>query len=435
MRRFPVLLLVIALIPTELLARSITIRTEPANARIYQLGPAGDKKLLGTGMVKFDLRREQLAQIRIEADGFVAITKDLDGGARHPKEILVPLIDRLVRISVSPYDATIYKDGAAIGTQEADVTVPQGKSVTVEVKKIGYRGETRAYFNDKGKDIPPLTDRIELADRVVLLTANPVGTGIFANENFVGETTAEIVVPKDQCMTVRFAKRGHAALERVYCNKPQAPEMPLTDSVTLKDRVVAVRVTPSTADIIVNGRKVAQGEFDVRVMAGECVEVAAAQEGHVGREALYCNQSNMQAPPPEEHFLLPQDEAFLTSVRSDVANVNVTIEVNPNLAPDQAWKLMSSIVMNYFDVLEMSDKETGYLRTAWQVTHFPHNTIRTRVIVRLGDTSPLKYVVKIASEYSGQTNTSVKEDDKFREWDRILNGYKGIIAELQARLK
>jgi hypothetical protein len=83
----------------------------------------------------------------------------------------------------------------------------------------------------------------------------------------------------------------------------------------------------------------------------------------------------------------------------------------------------------------MSDKETGYLRTAWQVRHFPHNTIRTRVIVHLGDMNPLKYVVKIASEYSGDANTSVKDDDKFREWDRILNTYKSLIPEMQARLR
>jgi hypothetical protein len=55
--------------------------------------------------------------------------------------------------------------------------------------------------------------------------------------------------------------------------------------------------------------------------------------------------------------------------------------------------------------------------------------------VKLGDTSPLKYIVKIASEQSGFAKTSVKDDDAFEEWDRILNSYKDIINELQARLR
>lgn len=37
---------------------------------------------------------------------------------------------------------------------------------------------------------------------------------------------------------------------------------------------------------------------------------------------------------------------------------------------------MSQIVVTYFDTLEITDKTTGYLRTAWSVKTFPNNTIR-----------------------------------------------------------
>ena len=60
---------------------------------------------------------------------------------------------------------------------------------------------------------------------------------------------------------------------------------------------------------------------------------------------------------------------------------------------------------------------------------------RTRVIVKLGSTSPLKYVVKVASERADDPNVSVKDDEQFGEWDRVLKSYKDIINELQARLR
>ena len=70
---------------------------------------------------------------------------------------------------------------------------------------------------------------------------------------------------------------------------------------------------------------------------------------------------------------------------------------------------MSQIVMTYFDILEITDKTTGYLRTAWSVKTFPNNTIRTRLIVKVADSATLKYVVKLSSESSGKrgSNTSV----------------------------
>jgi hypothetical protein len=118
-----------------------------------------------------------------------------------------------------------------------------------------------------------------------------------------------------------------------------------------------------------------------------------------------------------------------------MANVNVTLEVKKGLDELNAWKLISSIVMAEFDVLEITDKETGYIRSAWQVQSFNgESTIRTRIIVKMGDSNPLKYVIKIASERADGV-VSVKDDQDFEEWNRILKRYQYIIGEAQARLK
>ena len=69
-------------------------------------------------------------------------------------------------------------------------------------------------------------------------------------------------------------------------------------------------------------------------------------------------------------------------IKTDQANVDFQIEVNPDLDITEAWKLTTQIVTDYFDAIEVSDKETSYLRTAWSVQSFQQNTIRTRLIIK-----------------------------------------------------
>ncbi len=56
------------------------------------------------------------------------------------------------------------------------------------------------------------------------------------------------------------------------------------------------------------------------------------------------------------------------------------------------------------------------------------------MIVKLGDTNPLTYKVKLVSEESRAQGTSVKSDELYREWDRVLRKYGNVFDELQSRL-
>ena len=102
---------------------------------------------------------------------------------------------------------------------------------------------------------------------------------------------------------------------------------------------------------------------------------------------------------------------------------------------DKAWKLINQIVLNHIDVIEMTNKETGYLRTSWSLKSFKQNTIRTGIIIRDSSTDPLVFKVKLVNEYSGLPLTSVKADELYKEWDRVLQSYSGVIPEFQARIK
>lgn len=131
---------------------------------------------------------------------------------------------------------------------------------------------------------------------------------------------------------------------------------------------------------------------------------------------------------------MKNDDAFDASVLTDIANVDIEVKVS-EMDKDKAWKLINQIVLNYIDVIEMTDKETGYLRTAWSLQTFQQNTIRTRMIVKESSSNPLVFKVKLVSEESGNTMTSVKDDHLFKEWDRVLRSYTNAFSEFQARVK
>ncbi|MGY5846628.1 hypothetical protein ACW6QP_04350 [Salegentibacter sp. HM20] len=197
---------------------------------------------------------------------------------------------------------------------------------------------------------------------------------------------------------------------------------------------VKVGVSESDAEIYVNGRLIGKGSTEVLVPKDDCVTVTTKKTGFISETIEFCNQKGMTKPPKTYYISLKTDDAFDASVQTDIANVDIEIRAL-ELGKDKAWKLINQIVLNYIDVIEMTDKETGYLRTAWSVQPFEQNTIRTRIIVKESSSNPLAFKVKLVSEESGSIMTSVKDDHLYKEWDRVLRSYDNTIGELQARVK
>ncbi len=142
----------------------------------------------------------------------------------------------------------------------------------------------------------------------------------------------------------------------------------------------------------------------------------------------------MTKPPKSYYVEMKRDDSYDASILTDIANVDIELKCE-KLNKDVAWKLINQIVLTYIDVIEMTDKETGYLRTSWFLKSFKQNTVRTRIIVKEASTEPLIFKVKLISEASGLPLTSVKSDELYKEWDRVLRSYSDVIGEFQARIK
>ncbi|HTX89380.1 MAG TPA: hypothetical protein VMC08_10350 [Bacteroidales bacterium] len=203
-------------------------------------------------------------------------------------------------------------------------------------------------------------------------------------------------------------------------------------SVYASKKTVRFGVSESDAKIYVDGKLMGTGQLDIVIPAYACVTVKVEKTAFLTETITFCNKQNYAPPPKNYYCQLKRDDAYDASEASDMANID--IEIKTTKPEIEAWKLISEIITSYFDVIEVTDRETGYLRTSWVVQTFEKNTIRTRMIVKLGSSDPLTYKIKLVSEYSGQPGTSVKSDELFHEWDRILRKYKEIIHEIQSRL-
>ncbi|WP_276359637.1 hypothetical protein [Daejeonella sp. H1SJ63] len=415
--------------------KALTIICSPGEATIYKVGADKKEINIGTGTAVIKIDKDEPVTIVVRLDGYKPVSKTYvnSKSVPLPKEDRIVLDTRLVRVSAQPYDAKIYIEGAVQPSNTAWVEVKKDATVTVEVKKPGFFTKHKIYQNRTGMEVPPIDDAIALTDRSMFVKTVPSDVQVIVNGKNIGEGNSEVVIPVQTCVTVQYVKEGFVTVEKQYCAKDGQPLPPLTENIILKDRIVAVRTTPEDASIKIDGRVMGNGEYKVRIPAGQCVEVIVEKAGFVPSKKNFCNEDGVQPPPVSEHVILAVDEAFTSSVQSDQANVNFTIETGK--LEEDAWKILSQITMNYFDNIELADRETGYIRTSWNVKNFLNNTIRTRIIVKQADIMPLKYTIKLISEYSGKAKTSVKEDESFQSWDRILNTYKDVISEYQSRLR
>jgi len=204
------------------------------------------------------------------------------------------------------------------------------------------------------------------------------------------------------------------------------------DAVAGKKKVI-VSASQNDAKIYVDGVLSGTGQVTIVVLDNSCVTVKAEKTGYLLATVTFCNRKNAAALPKSYYIDMVRDDSYDASIQTDIANIDM--EVRTGKSYDDAWRLMNQIVVSYIDAIEITDKETGYIRTSWEVKSFSQNTIRTRIIVKLGSENPLAFKVKLVSEYSNTPLTSVKLDELFREWDRVLRKYANVLSEIQSRLQ
>ncbi len=416
--------------------KKITLHVTPVDAVIYEtISESGELKQLGTGLAIVEVPKNMAKTIVIKRPGYADLRKlyVAQMGEKLPKEDFLTMKDRQVALKVWPTDAKVFTDGVEQEKTPLNIIIKEGEKVEVEVQKTGYVAVKKTYSNFPDAAPPPVYEELKLRDRVIQLVASPADASILADDEAVGTGHGQIVVPFDKCVVVKITKEGFVSAEKSYCNKEGIADIPASDKFLLQDRAVTIRTSPVDVALKIKGKVVGTGEYTVKIPKGECVEITAEKDGYISMLKTYCNQDNAPAIPAMDSLAIEADAAFTTTAVVDFVNINNIIDINGKSQPD-AWRIMSQVVMNYFDILEITDMSTGYLRTSWVSQSFPNNTIRTRLIVKAADSNTPKYVVKLVSEESGKSGSNINDDTIFSEWKRVLVKYKDIIVEIQTRL-
>jgi hypothetical protein len=196
----------------------------------------------------------------------------------------------------------------------------------------------------------------------------------------------------------------------------------------VRDEKMKITCSDPNAVITVNGSSAGNGSADVRLLANSCTEISATKEGLFAKTVEFCNKG-LTKLPKAYYIELEKDVAFEASEKTDIANVDINVRLKKSQA--DSWKAVNNVVLQYVDAIEISDKENFYLRTAWVAGSFNSGLVRTRIIIKSSGSE--SFIIKILSE-KAPTGSSIKEDEKFKEWDRVLRKYSKIIEELQNRI-
>lgn len=190
-------------------------------------------------------------------------------------------------------------------------------------------------------------------------------------------------------------------------------------------------VTPETAKIYVDGNYVGDGSYFVRFGPGnDFYTVKTEAPGYVTKQMRIYQQDTRNVIAVD----LRQDDSIDGSVVSNLANQYFTIRVRAGVDEDAAWKLLTQVLLNYFNEIKTSDKSSGYMNTAWYIHQFPMAEVKVRTMVQIKQVTTgdgLTYQVRISSEIAPLDTFG---QQGFKPWGRILKQYEPIINELQQRL-
>lgn len=227
----------------------------------------------------------------------------------------------------------------------------------------------------------------------------------------------------------------------------------VTSFVSAFEAKLTFTAIPSTAKIYFNGELRGTGTATYELERAILVEVKIVNEGYItfaksyryGKGSQFATnegRGGYERGKNEYTITLDKDPNYVTpekrlnqlnKISSVSDSLNKFIAVTSKYNAADSWKMINQVVSDYFDDMDGSNAETGTLKTTWQTQIIDKKKIRIRAIVKTN--SENSYKLKMQVEYSDDENASAKEDERFKEWDRIPKKYQAIFSDLNNKLK
>lgn len=197
-------------------------------------------------------------------------------------------------------------------------------------------------------------------------------------------------------------------------------------SLVLNAQTKTINVIPENAKIIQKGLEVGQGSYTFKIKKEDYVIFRLSAPGYIDKTVRIYKTNKSKTIT----YQLEVDEAYNASeANSDLANKSMTVNVKDGISIDEAWKRIIFYTSDLFPDMEILDKSSGWLRSAWIKQDFAYSTIRTRIEIKeVPGQDNLKYRVKLQSEYAWHECGG--GDECFKQWDRVLKAYDQAIRDL-----
>lgn len=194
---------------------------------------------------------------------------------------------------------------------------------------------------------------------------------------------------------------------------------------------ITINVIPETAKVYIDGQLVGTGSYQVKFDKNTDFYVVKVEApGYITRNYRLLKSN----PKNKVLYTLPVDEALEASSGSEdgmeIANRWFDVTCRKGMTEDIIWKRLMSVCTNYFDNIEVRDKTAGWIKSQWRITKFTHQTVRTRMEVRMSftDEDVLSYRVRIMSEIK---DSDCHGENCYKKFDRVLRTFEPLIQELQ----
>lgn len=200
-----------------------------------------------------------------------------------------------------------------------------------------------------------------------------------------------------------------------------------SDAYAKKIKVVT---NPESAKIYVDGNYVGDGVYFLNFTAkDDFFNIKIESPGYVEKTMRVYKHDTRKTIPIDLYL----DESIEASVESNLANKYFTINVREGVDESMAWKLLTQVMLNYFDEMKTSDKAAGYMNTAWEIDRFPKAGIKVRTMVQIKEITNegLAYQIRISSEIAALDSPG---EHGFKPWGRIIKRYDPLINEMQQRI-
>lgn len=194
---------------------------------------------------------------------------------------------------------------------------------------------------------------------------------------------------------------------------------------------ITIKTVPEFATITIDGQEVGSGTYQVKFdKHNEFYIVSVSAPGYITRKYRLLKSN----PKNSVVYTLPESEAHAASSSGDDMGIEpntwMDITCKKGLTEDVIWKRLMSVVTSYFDNIEVRDKSAGWIKSGWAINRFKHETVRTRLEVRMSftDENVVSYRARLTTEIK---DNDCKGSNCYIKYERTMRRFEPMIQELQ----